>query len=51
MFNDDRIPRYAIILIGLVFLALVLQTFQSVLRPLAIAVLVIFLLSPLVRVS
>jgi len=51
MLNIDRISRYAIIFIALVFLAIVLNTFQSVLRPLAIAVLVIFLLSPLVRFS
>ncbi len=51
MLNIDRISRYAIIFIGLVCLAIVLNTFQSVLRPLAIAVLVIFLLSPLVRFS
>ncbi|MBW1851791.1 MAG: AI-2E family transporter [Deltaproteobacteria bacterium] len=51
MLNEDRITRYVIIFIGLVFLAIVLNTFQAVLRPLAIAVLVIFLLSPLVRFS
>jgi predicted PurR-regulated permease PerM len=45
----ERLARYSIVFIGVIALALVLQTFAQVLRPLAIAVIAIFLLSPLVR--
>ena len=49
--QNDSLLRYSVLLIALVFAALVLQTFQSVLRPLAIASILIFALSPLARLS
>jgi predicted PurR-regulated permease PerM len=47
----EKLASYAVIFIGLVLLAVVLKTFQSVMRPLAIALILVFLFTPLVRYS
>ena len=47
----NRIVNYSVIFIALVLVAIVLQTFQSVLRPLAIATLLVFMVTPLAGYS
>lgn len=49
--QENRLANYSLIFIALVLLAIVLQTFQSVLRPLAIATLLVFMVTPLARYS
>jgi predicted PurR-regulated permease PerM len=46
-----KLANYAVIFIALVLLAIVLKTFQSVLRPLAIATLLVFIFTPLAHFS
>lgn len=48
---ENKLVNYSIIFIALVLMATVLKTFQSVLRPLAMSVLLIFVVTPLVRYS
>ena len=47
----NRLVNYSIIFIALVLLAIVFKTFQAVLRPLAIAALFLFIVTPLARYS
>lgn len=47
----NKLANYAVIFIALVLLAIVLKTFQQVLRPLAIATLLLFLFTPLAQLS
>ncbi len=49
--KENRLVSYSVIFIALVLVAIVLQTFQSVLRPLAIATLLVFMVTPLARYS
>ncbi len=48
---QDRVVRYSVLFIALVLAAIVLQTLQEVLRPLAIALLLLFVFTPLARFS
>jgi len=47
----DRVVKYSVLFIALVLAALVLQTLQNVLRPLAISALLLFVTTPLARAS
>lgn len=47
----NKLANYAVIFIALVLLAIVLKTFEQVLRPLAIATLLLFLFAPLAQLS
>lgn len=49
--KDNKLVNYCIILIGIVTLAFILKTFQQVLRPLAIAILLFFISAPIARFS
>ena len=49
--QTNKLVSYSIIFIGLALAAVVLQTFVQVLRPLAIAVLLMFLAMPLAKWS
>jgi AI-2 transport protein TqsA len=49
--HESRLANHSIIFIALVLLAIVLKNFQSVLRPLAIATLLVFMVAPLARYS
>lgn len=49
--NQNKVAQYSVIFIALVLLAIVLKTFQSVMRPLAIAALLVFMVTPLARYS
>jgi len=49
--KENRLVKMSIVFMALVLLAIVLQTFQQVMRPLAIAVLLIFIVTPLARFS
>jgi len=49
--KENRLVTYSIVFIALVLLAIVLKTFQSVMRPLAIAALLLFLFTPLAQFS
>jgi len=49
--REQKLVNYSIIFMGLALLALVLQLFQAVLRPLAIAFLLVLITTPLVRYS
>ena len=49
--NLNKLANYAVIFIALVLLAVVMKTFEQVLRPLAIATLLLFLFTPLAQFS
>ena len=49
--HENKLVNYSIIFIAVVLLAIVFQTFQGVLRPFAIALLLFFLVTPLARFS
>ena len=49
--KENKLVTYSIVFIAVVVLAIVFQTFQQVLRPLAIAILLFFLASPVARFS
>ena len=49
--TESRLVNYSIIFMGVALLAVVLQTFQVVMRPFAIAVLLLFIFTPLAEYS
>jgi predicted PurR-regulated permease PerM len=49
--QDSKLVKYSVVFVALVLLAIVLQALQAVIRPLAIAILLMFLFTPLVRFS
>ncbi len=49
--RENRLVVYSVVFIALVLLAIVLKTFQSVMRPLAIATLLVFIFTPLAEYS
>ncbi len=49
--KENKLANYSLIFIALVLLAIVLKTFQSISRPLAIATLMVFMVTPLSRYS
>ena len=49
--QDNKLIKYSVVFIAVVLAAIVLQTLQQVMRPLAIALLLLFISSPLARFS
>ena len=49
--TESRLANYAIIFVGLAVLAIVLQTFQAVMRPFAMAILLVCIFTPLAEYS
>lgn len=49
--KENRLVNISIVFIALVVLAIVLKNFQQVMRPLAIATLLFFMVTPLARFS
>ena len=49
--NTQKLAYYSIIFLGLALLAFVLQLFQNVMRPFAIAILLVFITAPLAEFS
>ena len=49
--KENKLVYYSLLFIALVVLAIVLKTFQQVMRPLAIAALLMFIVTPLARFS
>lgn len=47
----EKLANYAVIFIGLALLAIILKTFQAILRPLAIAMILVFVFTPLAQYS